>query len=231
RLLLFDRLFDPEEPVHFLRAQRHRHTARAHELDHALDPVDDPDGLLVQDHVHQHVARVDLALHRHLLAVLDLHHVLRRHQGLADRLLLVGPRIVADAALDERAHLVLMPRGRLNRVPAMLVRHQNSFATIVTKTSCSSESIRPISRPRASTKTTITPVAFLSSSVVGHVTRRISARTSRRNSSVLVTHPRFGLAAGVCCTAGSTSATPPARGACAGSWSSRSCGSCTPCTP
>src|SRR2546426_5992330 len=32
---------------------------------------------------------------------------------------LVGPRVVLDAPVDQRAHLVLVPRGRLDRVPAM----------------------------------------------------------------------------------------------------------------
>src|SRR5207249_1072949 len=177
-------------PIYLVGAERHRQPTRAHELDHALDPVDDVNRLLVQDHVHEHVARVDLALDGHLLAVLDLHHFLRRDQRLANRLLLVGPRVVLDAPVDQRAHLVLVPRGRLDRVPAML-RHQNSFAIEVTRTNCSVVSMKPISSPRAATKTMMTPVAFFSSSQVGHVTLRISARTSRRKSTARSTQFRF----------------------------------------
>src|SRR6266581_3965681 len=60
----------------------------------------------------------------------DLHLCLRGDQGLSDRLLRVGPRILGNAACDQVAHLVLMPGGRLNRVPAQLRGgHQNILAT------------------------------------------------------------------------------------------------------
>src|SRR5207247_7609628 len=107
------------------------------------------------DHVHEHVARIDLAFDRHLFAVLDLDHFLRRDQGLADRLLVVRARVVLDAPVDEGADLVLVSRRRLDRVPAM-VRHLNRLATAVTNTSCSVESMSPISTPRLITNTTIT---------------------------------------------------------------------------
>src|SRR2546430_10177090 len=68
-----------------LGTQRHRLPAGAHELDHALDAVDRVQRLLVLDHLHEHVPGIDLALHRHLLAVLDLDDFLRRDEGLADR--------------------------------------------------------------------------------------------------------------------------------------------------
>src|SRR5207247_9406372 len=92
-------------------------------------------------------------------AVFDFPDFLRGDQRLANRLLLVGPRVVLDAPVDQRAHLVLVPRGRLDRVPSML-RHQNSFAIEVTRTNCSVVSMKPISSPRAATKTMITPVAL-----------------------------------------------------------------------
>src|SRR2546429_647793 len=228
-LFLFHGLFDPEEAVHLFRTERHRHPTGAHELDHALDAVDHVDRFLVQDHVHEHVARIDLALHRDLLAVLDLHLFLGGDQGLPDRLLLVRARVVLDAPVDERANLVLVPRRRLNRVQAM-VRHLNRLATADTNTSCSSESMIPMSTPRKITNTTITPVAFLSSSQLGQVTFRTSAGTCTvTKSQARRSHPwRGGSRAAVvitstpcapsaCCTAGSTSSTRPARGACAGS--------------
>src|SRR5438067_3588597 len=230
RLLFLHRLLDAEQAVHLFGAERHRLAPGPHELDHALDAVDRVERLLVLEHVHEHVARVDLALRRHLLAVLDLHHLLGGDQGLADRLLLVGPRIVLDAPLDQRAHLVLVPRRRLNRVPTML-RHQNSFAIAVTNTSCRNESSNPMASPKTSTKTMITPVAFFISSQVGHVTLRSSAGTwtqtnsharrsqpwPKRSSASVATATSIPCAAGACCTAGSTSSTPPAPGASAGS--------------
>src|SRR2546426_2214769 len=229
--LLFLRCFlDAEEAVDLFGAERHRQSPSAHELDHALDAVDDVDRLLIQDHVHEHVARIDLALRRHLLAVLDLHHFLGGDQSLPDRLLFLRTRIVLDATFDQGTHLVLVPRRRLNRVPAML-RHQNSFAAKVTNTSCRNESSRPMKIPRATTKTMMTAVAFFSSSHVGHVTLRSSERTSRRKPTTRAGQLCFGLAsasvvttsipcaAGAYCTAGSTSSTPPVPGASAGSWS------------
>src|SRR5207237_5375688 len=231
RFLFLDRLFDAEQAVHLVGAERHRLASRPDELDHALDAVDRVERLLVLDHVHEHVPRVDLAVRRHFLAVLDLHDLLRGDQGLPDRLLLVGPRIVLDAPRDQRAHLVLVPRRRLDRVPAML-RHQNSFAIAVTNTSCRNESSSPMATPSTSTKTTITPVAFFSSSQDGQVTLRTSAGTwtqtnsharrsqlwPERSSASVATATSIPCAAGACCTAGSTSSIPPAPGACAGSW-------------
>src|SRR2546425_6163169 len=229
RLFLFHRLLDAEQPVHLFGAQRHRLPAGAHELDHALDAVDRVERLLVLDHLHEHVPGIDLALHRHLLAVLDLHHLLGGDEGLPDRLLPVGACIVRDAPRHQRTDLVLVPRGRLDGVPAVL-RHQNHFATATTKICCSSQSIHPINSPRTATKMTITVVAFLSSSHVGHVTLRISPCTSRRKSTSRPGQARRGVAsasvatatstlcaAGACCSAGSTSSTPPAPSACAGS--------------
>src|SRR5207244_5192321 len=141
----------------------HRLPAGTDELDDALDAVDRVQRLLVLDHLHEHVPGIDLALHRHLLAVLDLDDFLRRDEGLADRLLLVRTGIVLDPPLDQRPHFVLVPRRRLNRVPAVL-GHQKNFATAVTNTNWRIESINPITRPSRMTNSTMTVVAFLSSS-------------------------------------------------------------------
>src|SRR3989475_13116213 len=158
----------------------------------------------------------------------SLHHFLGGDQGLPDRLLILRARVVLDPALDQRTHLVLVPRRRLNRVPAVL-RHQNSFATRVTNTACRAESSSPMKSPRATTKAMMTVVAFFSSSHVGHVTFRSSERTSRRKPTPRAGQLGFGLAsasvvttsipcaAGAYCTAGSTSSTPPVPGASAGS--------------
>src|SRR5206468_1417120 len=154
RLFFLDGFLDPEQPVHFVGTQRHRQAPRADELDHALDAVDDVDRFLIEHHLHQDVARVDLALHRHLFAVLDLDHFLGRDQGLANRTLRLGARIFLDPPLHQRPHLVFVPRGDLNRVPAVLA-HRNSDATPLTNTSCSRESINPITSPSTDTKITI----------------------------------------------------------------------------
>ena len=92
----------------------------ADELDDPLNPVDGVGRLLVHHHLNQHVAGVDLALDVHLLAVLDLHRFLGGDKGLANRALLSGARISVDAALNERTDFVLVTRGGLDCVPAVL---------------------------------------------------------------------------------------------------------------
>jgi len=47
----------------------------------------------------------------------DLDDFLDRHERLADRLVLVGARVFLDAPIDQRPDLVLMARGRLDRIP------------------------------------------------------------------------------------------------------------------
>src|SRR5690348_2266553 len=232
RLFFRHRLRDSQQAVHFFAAQGHRLLAGADELDHALNPVDDVAGLLIQRHLDQHVPGIDLPLDRFLLAVLDLHHVLRGDHRELDRLLLVGPRIVLDPALDEGADLVLVSGRGLHGVPAA-VRHQKTLATSVTSTYWRIVSIQPMTRPRTSVNAMIATVAFRSSIHDGQVTRLVSLCTSRRKVMIRDTKPGRppsgevttspGTATSIpcgpaaCCTAGSTSSTPRARGASAGS--------------
>src|SRR5439155_1266957 len=61
-LLFLHGLLDAEEPIRLFLPQRLGQSARPDELFHALDAVDDVDGLLIQDHVHQHVPGIDLEL-------------------------------------------------------------------------------------------------------------------------------------------------------------------------
>jgi len=72
------------------------------ELDHALDAVDDVGRLLVPDHLHQDVARVELPLYRHLLAALDLHDLLHRDECLADQPLGIRSGVLRDALRDRK---------------------------------------------------------------------------------------------------------------------------------
>src|SRR5207253_10057904 len=85
-----------------------------------------------------------------------------------------------------------LPICRLNRVPAM-VRHLNRLATADTNISCSSESMTPMSTPRKITNTTITPVAFLSSSQLGQVTLRDRKSTRLNSSHVAISYAVFCL--------------------------------------
>src|SRR5690606_9726144 len=115
---------EAEDLVHLLLTQRLRLLARAHELDHALDAVDQVRGPLVEDHLHEHIARVEAPGDRDPLAVPDLHDVLRGNDDVLDLLLLGrGPWLLGDATLDELLDLVLVARVRLDRVPPRLARH------------------------------------------------------------------------------------------------------------
>src|SRR5690348_638266 len=232
RLFFRHRLRDSQQAVHFFAAQGHRLLAGADELDHTLNPVDDVAGLLIQRHLDQHVPGIDLPLDRFLLAVLDLHHVLGGDHRELDRLLLVGTRIVLNPALDEGTDLVLVPGRGLHGVPAA-VRHQKTLATVVTSRNCSSVSMSPITMPSDRVNAMMATVAFRSSIHDGQVTRLVSAWTSRRNdtsrerkpglppsgevTASVATATSIPCGPAACCTAGSTSSTPRAQGASAGS--------------
>src|SRR5712692_403565 len=182
-LLLLLYFLDAEEAVHLFLPERLRRPALPHELDDTLNAVDDVRGLLVHHHFDQHVAREDLPLHLHFLPVLDLDHLLNRHQRLPDEFFLrrLGG-IRRDLPLDERTHLVFVARGGLYRVPAMLHGHSDHPSARPSQSIRIFESRRsmsPIARPITSTKMMITVVDFRRSSHVGHETLRTSARTSR----------------------------------------------------
>src|SRR5438552_4614711 len=182
RLFLLRHLLDAEETVHLLLAERLRSPSLPYELDDALDAVDDVRGLLVHDHFHQHVTGEALSLDRHLLAVLDLHGLLDRNQRLADEPLIPGLRVGLDLPIHQRTNLVLMTRGGLDGVPAMLhdyADHPNARPSTSIRSLENTKSIRPITSPMARTNAMITNVDFRRSSSGGHDTLRNSARTSR----------------------------------------------------
>src|SRR5690606_20568917 len=127
RLELLDLGREAEDLVHLLLTQRLRLLARAHELDHTLDVVDQVRGPLVEDHLDEDVARIQAPGDRDTLAVADLHDVLRRHDDVLDLLLLRrGPGLLGDSALDEPLDLVLVARVSLDRVPPRLVHHDST---------------------------------------------------------------------------------------------------------
>ena len=91
--------------------------AAADEAGDARRVADDEPGLGVEDHLHEHVARVDLPLHGVSLALADLDLVLHRDEDLED-LVLHAHRL--DAVLEVRLDLVLVARVRVDHVPALL---------------------------------------------------------------------------------------------------------------
>src|SRR6185503_16593306 len=122
--------------------------ARADELDHALDTVDDVERLLPHPHLDQHVAGVELPLDVHLLAVLDLDHFLHRDQRLPDQLASFRPRIVGDPLGDQVPDLVLMPSRGLDGVPAIFhTGYRANRATPSTRIFCRTRSSKPIITP------------------------------------------------------------------------------------
>src|SRR3954463_11085743 len=104
-----------QQAVHLGLGQRDRLVGGADEPGHAGRALDDLPGVLVEGHVHQHVAGHGPLLHRDLLVVLHLLHRLRRHDDLPDRAGLVeGGHPVLEVLLD----LVLVSGIGVDDVPA-----------------------------------------------------------------------------------------------------------------
>src|SRR5690606_1484471 len=85
---LLDLGLQAEDLVDLLIAQGLRLAPRADELDDALEAVDDVLRPLVEQHLHQHVPRVEAASDGHSLPVADLDDLLGRDDNLLDLLLL-----------------------------------------------------------------------------------------------------------------------------------------------
>ncbi len=122
-------------------------------------------GALIRPHLDEHVARVEPARHRHALAVLDLHHVLRRDERLLDVLLLRRlPRLLRDPMLDQLLDLVLVPRVGLDRIPANFGRHDHHAKTsmMTSMTVRTPKSMIQMIADTMNTNTRITKVEFLS---------------------------------------------------------------------
>ena len=90
--------------------------AAADEAGHARRVAHDEPGVGVQDHLHQHVAGVDLLLDGHALAAADLDLVLFGHQDLED-LVVHAHRL--DAVLEVGLDLLLVARVRVDDVPVL----------------------------------------------------------------------------------------------------------------
>jgi hypothetical protein len=89
--------------------------AGADEAGHAGSVLDNRPGLVVQVHVHQHIAGQDPLLGLHLLAVLGLDDLLGRDDDAAEARLL---RHRVDPVLEVRLDLVFVAGVGVDRVPA-----------------------------------------------------------------------------------------------------------------
>src|SRR4051794_15426155 len=110
-----DRDLAVQQTVDLGLRQRDRLVRRPHEAGDAGRVLDQRPGVLVEVHVHQHVARHRALLDRHLLVVLHLLHGLGRNDDLAHGALL-GQR--DDAVLEVLLDLVLVPGVGIDDVPA-----------------------------------------------------------------------------------------------------------------
>jgi hypothetical protein len=113
----------PQDLLDLVLVQRDRLAAHARDVgaaDEARDArrvADDEPAVRVEDHLHQHVAGVDLLLDGMALALADLDLVLHRDEDLED-LVLHAHRL--DAVLEVGLDLVLVARVRVDHVPALL---------------------------------------------------------------------------------------------------------------
>jgi len=98
-----------QDPVDLALRERDGLRARADEAGHARGVLHDRPGLVVQVHVHEHVAGQDPLLGLDLLAVLRLDDLLGRDDDPAEAHLL---RHRVDPVLEVRLDLVLVPRNR-----------------------------------------------------------------------------------------------------------------------
>jgi hypothetical protein len=103
-----------QDPVDLVLRQRHGLRAGADETGHARRVLHDRPGVVIQVHVHEHVAREDALLGLHLLAVLRLDHLLGRNDDATEANALVHR---VDAVLEIGLHLVLVPGVGVDYVP------------------------------------------------------------------------------------------------------------------
>src|SRR5919206_496649 len=104
-----------EDPVDLALRERHGLRAGADEAGHARSVLHDRPGVVVQVHVHEHVAGQDALLGLHLLPVLRLDDLLGRDDDAAEARVLAHR---VDAVLEVGLHLVLVPGVGVDHVPA-----------------------------------------------------------------------------------------------------------------
>ena len=104
-----------EDPVDLGLRERHRLRAGADEARHAGRVLHDRPGVVVEIHVHEHVARQRALLGLHLLAVLRLDHLLGRDDDAPEARALVHR---LDPVLEIGLHLVLVPGVSVDHIPA-----------------------------------------------------------------------------------------------------------------
>jgi hypothetical protein len=97
------------------RDRRRPVAGTADEAEHLRHFLDEVPGLVVELHLHQHVAGEELALALALLALAHLHDLLGRHEDLAE---LVLEPVALDALLERLLHLVLEVRVGVYYIPA-----------------------------------------------------------------------------------------------------------------
>ena len=92
---------------------------------------------LVQNHLNEHIPRIQTLRHRNPLSVANLEDFLRRNQALPDLLRFTLTRLLFNPALYEPLDLIFVPGIALNRVPASTchgVSHQAPKSPMINPT-------------------------------------------------------------------------------------------------
>src|SRR5918992_576375 len=162
-----------EDAVDLALRERQRLVPGADEARHARRVLHDRPRLVGHVHVHEHIAGEHPLLGLHLLAVLRLDHLLRRHDDAAEARLLVHRK---DAVLEVLLHLVLVARVGVDDVPAEhRVPRRMTPSTRFRSPRSSSQRYAPVIAQAMIT--TIVPVVTWARP--GHSTLRSSAADSR----------------------------------------------------
>src|SRR5215813_11930286 len=169
-----------ENPVDLVGGEGHRLGPRAHEPRDLRRRAHEVPGVVGELHLHEEIAGEELLLDLDLLALPDLPHLLRRHHDPADHL---GQAEDLGARLDRLRHLVLEPRVGVHDEPLLRLGRGLGLAhfRILSTMRESPMSTAPRKKASTNTTTTTTTVEFATSARLGHVTRRNSAATSRKN--------------------------------------------------
>src|SRR5919201_5525041 len=117
RRLFLRRHVELEDAAHLALLQRDRLGARGDETGHTGSVAHDVPGLVVHDHLHQHIAGKDLALHGVALAMLDLDLIFHRHDHLKDA---IGHAHGFDAMFEILLYLIFVACIRVDDVPLAL---------------------------------------------------------------------------------------------------------------